>query len=87
MSFTDIKGFLDHGVVDVGTRRVSPVYGMNFIATNADPLTYLTTVPVNINSVVYPHLGFSAEINIPTNYLAGRLAFSEIYLEDGGLEL
>ena len=77
---------VNEGFADIAAGRGQPVYGMNFLARTAQVPTYLADVPHNIRVGVHPHLNRSVGINVPTHYLAGRLAFSGLHLEDGCLD-
>ena len=48
--------------------------------------SHLAHAPLNILNGVHPILDRSEEINVPTFSLAGRLAFTEIHIEDGCLD-
>ena len=65
---------------------IRPAYEMNFTARNARLPTHLAHAPLNILNGAHPYFGRSVGINVPTFYLAGRLAFSELHFEDGCLD-
>ena len=78
--------FIDQCFADIAAGRVRPYYGMNFTARNARLPSHLAHAPLNILNGVYPILDRSEGINVPTFYLAGRIAFTEIHIEDGCLD-
>ena len=85
-TFWNNDTYVDSAFADISAGRARSVYRMNSTARFDQLPTHLAGVPLNIRDGVHLRLGRSFGINIPTYYLAGRLTFSELHLEDGCLD-
>ena len=88
-SFTDLSSsgaYLDASFSAIAGRECRPVYAMNLTARSARLPTYLRNALFNIHPGIHPTFKRSVGINVPTYYLARRLAFTELHIEDGDLD-
>ena len=77
---------MDASFSAIAGRECRPGYGMNMTSRSARLPTYLRDAPFNIRPGINPIFQRSVGINVPSKYLAGRLAFTELHTEDGGLD-
>ena len=78
--------FVDQCFKDIAVGPVHPSYGMNFTARNDALPTPLSDAPFNILNGFHPHFDRSVGVNVPTFYLGGRMAFTEMHIQDGCLD-
>lgn len=82
----ETEQLFDRCVREYASGALNPVYLMNATAEQLSVVPRLTSLPWHIHPDRNPAIGVCLGVNCPTFYFAGRLAFTDLHVEDNLLD-